>query len=434
LFAWDNGNPPRNNETVCDSTILQRQAWLPLYMDWKDKLSSSSAASSSYLLPRDEQRPGRLLPPVSLSMDVTRRTYDEMLPLVYFPMIPDVLYDKSKSRTKIKRPSALQRRQQDDEDDNHDDDEDEDSIDDDLRPRLGSIIYRNEWIDHPMHLDQYQEYIFDLPKQQQHIMARLYSEGVEFLYGMLFERFFTLFPLEQQQQQQQSESQQSESQQQQQPQDVGVVNNDTDQASKPTATTTRENNTAPSSSSSSSSTSFHVVVHSRHIAPADDGSFINYEMDCLEQMLNHYFLAAINNNHTSTETTSVKNSHRQQQQQQDECRIVVMSDRPKTVHLIQTWLQEHPVYRNACTVLTTLDNNNENDMMTSPGPVAEVRTRAFVHCILATTLFGVCSPTRSWKYIVQPCKLICLLCVCFFRRHFENVQYLARSTCRRWIF
>jgi hypothetical protein len=357
LFAWDVDNPPHNNESICNAQILQRQPWLPLYQDWKDKLHD---------LPRDETT-GRLLPPVSLSMDATRRSYDEMLPLVYFPMIPDVLYDPKKSN-------------------NGGGGNDDDaaaaaaSENDDLRPPrpATSAMYRNEWIHHPLRLAHYQAYIFDMPKRPyQHIMARLYSEGVEFLYGMLLEQFFTLFPLEQQQQQQQ-----------QQHAATAVVvanNNNNDDHNEPAVSkiATTDNNTA---STTSSASVFHVVVHSRHIAPADDGSYINYEMDCLEQVLNQHYLAASNaTNDKSNNSRGGNKNLQQQQQQQQECRIVVMSDRPKTVHLLRKWLQEHPIYHSACTVLTTLDNTLGNDdemMMTSPGPVAEVRSIAFF-CIVS---------------------------------------------------
>jgi hypothetical protein len=359
LFAWDESNPPQNNETFCNTEIWQRQAWLPLYRDWK------------HILPRDNEGTGRTLPPVSLSLDTTRRAYDELLPLVYFPMIPDVLF--------------LDNDNNDGNNNNHDHNSNDTRSDSsssaatystrknpsrrdkykgmDSYPTSG-VVYRNQWNDHPLQLFRYKQYLSDLPRPYQLIMARLFAEGVEFWYGLLMEEFFTLFPLEQQQQQP-TQTQHS----------AAVVTNAADayahkiddgdndvMLSDDTTTTTTTTTTS----------TFLVVLHSRHIAPADDGRFVHYEMDCLEQVLDqHYSLATTQNTTTTSSSSSSSNLV--------ECRIVVMSDRPQTVLLIRQRLQEHAIYRHACTVLTTLDdydgngNNNNNNQNETPGPVAEVR-------------------------------------------------------------
>jgi hypothetical protein len=124
-----------NEEEDCQA-VLKRAAWLPSYVEWKEKLG----------LEKD---------PVPVSNSALR--VDGLLAaeaaqshsVVLFPQIPDVLaHDKS--------------------------------------------ITRIAWSDHPLKTTEFRNYINLLPSWNQNISAALYAEGVEFLYGMLYSQLFEL--------------------------------------------------------------------------------------------------------------------------------------------------------------------------------------------------------------------------------------------------
>jgi hypothetical protein len=85
-----------------------------------------------------------------------------------------------------------------------------------------------------------------------------------------------------------------------------------------------------------------IALHSRHTVAEDDGSHLEAEIKCLNKML----------------------SKRQQKQA---CQVFLMSDRPKTVHLLGLWLRK----RN-CTVLTNPHNKQtkREDEFGEHGPAA----------------------------------------------------------------
>lgn len=64
---------------------------------------------------------------------------------------------------------------------------------------------------------------------------------------------------------------------------------------------------------------FSLALHSRHTVIGDDGSFIPDEIKCLEQLLP---------NHNESRTL-------------DTCVVYLMSDRPRTIQKLLTWLEQH---------------------------------------------------------------------------------------------
>jgi hypothetical protein len=129
-------------------------------------------------------------------------------------------------------------------------------------------ILRRTWSDHPIQRKDYRDYIDALPEIVKITTAKLFNENVDFLYGMLYRECFTL---------------------------------------------------VHSGKQDYSDDVFSLALHSRHTVAADDGSYIDDELECLDQLLS---------------------SHKT-------CRVHLMSDRTRTIELLSGWLQE----RN-CTVVT----------------------------------------------------------------------------------
>lgn len=137
---------------------------------------------------------------------------------------------------------------------------------------LDPSLWRNAWSDHPRKIQRYRNYISELPHWNQKRVQSLYAEGKEFLYGMLFSELFSL----------------------QQPTSESVFGHemlDVDEAVQ---------RLSPVS----------LALHSRHTVGADDGSYINQETKCLDELV-------------SSESN---------------CIVYIMSDRPKTVHLLKEYL------------------------------------------------------------------------------------------------
>lgn len=161
-------------------------------------------------------------------------------------------------------------------------------------------ITRHTWSDHPIERKDFRQYLHQLPEIMKRTMAQLYHENADFLYGMLYRECFTLqVPLL------------SSIQQQQQHHNV-IVQDD-----------------------SFESDVLSVALHSRHTVAADDGSFIGDELQCLNKLLSLPSHSTNNNNRTSN----------------NNCRVHLMSDRPRTIALLTNWL----VDRNCSVVTATRD-------------------------------------------------------------------------------
>lgn len=115
-------------------------------------------------------------------------------------------------------------------------------------------------------------------------MVELYQEGADFLDGMLFH---TVFPL------------------------------------SPSATAADRVNDG---------STFSVALHSRHISPGDDGSFLPSEIACLQHLL-------------LNQTTATS------------CRVVLLSDRDLSIEIMQKWIHTHT----NCTVVTASDHRGKAD-------------------------------------------------------------------------
>lgn len=190
--------------------ILERAPWLPAYEEWE-----------TTLFPNEQ---------TATPVDLVDFNQTETYPLVLYPQIPDVLAENSQ-------------------------------------------IIRNGWIEDPSH-PRYLRYVKSLPRAFQTVALQLYSEGKEFLYGMLYAETFTLkVPVKKR---------------------VFGYNNTTQNDSKV----------------------FSIALHSRHTVGADDGSYINQETKCLNELL-----SLIDDDSTR-------------------CEVYIMSDRPKTVDMLISWLLE----------------------------------------------------------------------------------------------
>jgi hypothetical protein len=197
-----------SSEKDCQA-LLKRAEWLPLYDEWRDKLS-----------------PQQDILPVSLS------SFDEeqKMKVVLYPQIPDVMVDNSK-------------------------------------------IKRVDWITDASQSD-YTKYVQNLPAANYELYQSLYARGKEFLFGMLYDQFLTL---------QHSATQE-------------VFSN------------------VPENEERNFDSYYSLALHSRHTVGADDGSYIESEIQCLDQLL-------------------AKRSRGQHP-----CVVYIMSDRPKTINLLIEYL------------------------------------------------------------------------------------------------
>jgi hypothetical protein len=244
-----------NQEEDCQ-VVLRRAPWLPSYYEWK--------------------RNFRLADPVPVSLMKLNNDNqdddddDERHQVVLYPQIPDVLpNDKT--------------------------------------------IFRNGWSDHPLKTQEYVDYIGQLPSSMKSATKELYSEGQEFLYGMLYANLFEL--------------------QKKPPMDIAVGNS--------TITTTAEiEGTTQNHDGDEYNTVFSVALHSRHTIAADDGSFVPSELQCLKRMLRE---AQFDN-----------------RRQYKACRVHLMSDRPKTIKLLTDFLTTET----NCSVITANHDHGK-------GPVLE---------------------------------------------------------------
>jgi hypothetical protein len=132
-------------------------------------------------------------------------------------------------------------------------------------------VFRQEWRDDPYEKPEYRRYLKVLPKLQRTTAGMLYEKGVDYLIGMLFRHSFDL-------KMQGTEAQYSS---------LKPLNPDT---------------------------SLTIALHSRHSILGDDGSFINQEQDCIEELLQR------NKGHFS------------------DCRVFLATDRKLTVSLLSEWL------------------------------------------------------------------------------------------------
>lgn len=218
----------KNEEEDCRA-VLERAPWMPSYLEWKEKLPAL----------KDEP-----VVPVSLSMKTA--TEDQAHAVVLYPQIPDVL-SQDKSITRI------------------------------------------SWSSHPLQQQKFRDYItLRLSTYHQNITLELYSEGMEFLYGMLYAQIFQL--------------------------------------QRPTASTIIVGNNDGDSSddhNGADDTTFSLALHSRHTVGADDGSFVPHEKECLERLLDNGRAG-----HDDSDGGDSSFS----------CRVHLMSDRPKTISLLTTWL------------------------------------------------------------------------------------------------
>jgi hypothetical protein len=169
-----------NTEADCQA-VLKPASWLPSYDEWRDRLQFQED-------------------PVPVPNDASCWAHDQTLEIVIYPQIPDILAHNSE-------------------------------------------ITRHTWSDHPLEREDYRAYIRALPDTFQNTTASLYSEGFEFLYGMLYSELFTLqLPAK--------------------PQIVGI--NHSEEGDDGT---------------------FSLALHSRHTVAADDGSYIPDEIKCLSKLL-----------------------------------------------------------------------------------------------------------------------------------------------------
>jgi hypothetical protein len=161
-----------------------------------------------------------------------------------------------------------------------------------------SDITRCQWVEdltHPKFRDylkyHYKRYNRD-PKLTSFLPSRvveLYHEGAEFLDGMLLQTVFPLAP------------------------------------------------SAVVADSEEDGTAFSVALHSRHISPGDDGSFVPNEITCLEQLLLN-----------RTNATS--------------CRVTLLSDRDLSIKIMTDWIYSHT----NCVVVTVSHNEKKRDADVDP--------------------------------------------------------------------
>jgi hypothetical protein len=210
-----------NTEADCQG-VLKRAPWLPSYYEWRDILQFRND-------------------PVAVPNKASQWEDDQTHQIVLYPQIPDVLAHDSR-------------------------------------------ISRNSWSDHPLEREDYRAYIQELPETYKNTTTLLYSEGVEFLYGMLYSDLFSL----------------------EHPAKMTLFGQD---------------------DMDDEDGSLSLALHSRHPVGADDGSYIQYEQQCLQKLL----------------------------PSESSCRVHLMSDRPKTIELLTEWLLQ----RNCSVVMANHDDGSD---------------------------------------------------------------------------
>jgi hypothetical protein len=163
--------------------------------------------------------------------------------------------------------------------------------------------FRLEWRDDPMHKSPGGQYIKALGKYAKSTAAQLYYHGTDYLLGMLFSYMFQFTP---------------------KVTDAAAVTNGLEAAQANNNTINNNNN----------NTTWIFALHSRHTVVGDDGSFIQDEIRCLQQLL------PLDPN---------KN-----------CVVYLISDRPQTVQLLTEWLQRH---EGRCTGISTLDSTSNSNAL-----------------------------------------------------------------------
>jgi hypothetical protein len=175
-------------------------------------------------------------------------------------------------------------------------------------------IARNSWHDHPMLRERldYRNYIKLLSQHQQLVAGMLYYQKVDYLLGMLLRACFTL------------------------------PGYSTPAPVAPKSTTTFEEDVINDAST------FSIALHSRHPVIGDDGSFVQEEMDCLQELVE---LNRRNRNYTTDPP----------------CEVYLISDRPRTLKL----LSDH-VRSLGCRPMIAAHNESSSGSMgrTEHGPFA----------------------------------------------------------------
>ena len=254
-ILWLYFESPENSDAEKCSEVIQRAPWLPSYLEWKDRLNLPDPI------------------PVKLSAKAWEEENDYQV-----VMYPQIKYTAEQFN-----------------------------------------VTNFSGKDHPFKTDEYRKYIKRLPKESRSIASDLYSEGYEFLYGMLITQIFRLnVP----------------------PSSIvteGVVGNNKNkhnniQSKVMTSSAVAKHNGDPL---------FSVAMHSRHPVLGDDGSFLRDETQCLEKVLNGH---------------------------EGSCKVYLMSDRPKTISLLTNWIAKEK----QCIVVTANRTVGKHSRKEEHGPWAGV--------------------------------------------------------------
>ena len=250
LWAYDNITLPRNQESDCRQ-VLKRAEWIPGYHEWKDLLKLSAPVP----IPGDNS---------------TWKGQHQKDQVVIYPQIPDILAGDNS-------------------------------------------IARVEWSEF-LRKKKFRAYMQMIPESIQTTTTKLFSEGVEFLFGMLFANIFQIRRLP----------------------DVTVV------ASPPGSTSS---SSSPVSDFNQGETNYYSIgIHSRHIAEEDDGSFIHQEQRIIEKLLK---------------------KKKKYYQDTRPCKVFIMSDRPKTIDLLTNWLLQP---KKNCSVVTANHHAGVETLRDEHGP------------------------------------------------------------------
>jgi hypothetical protein len=202
----------------------------------------------------------------------------------------------------------------------------------DLFPEHGNSIHRVKWSDDPAHLFQptlpltrlrLPEWMFSFATSSNRRsnsdafvaterFRKLYARGLVFLYGMLFQECFTIA--------------------------IGVVGNTTSTPASNSASAD-DRPLLAAAAAGPKPKDISIALHSRHTVAADDGSYVNHEIACLQKLLLPAVQAHVSNHHNHTAPA---------------CWVYLMSDRPKTLELLSAWL----VARN-CTPVVSSDISDD---------------------------------------------------------------------------
>ncbi|GKY99174.1 hypothetical protein MPSEU_000872800 [Mayamaea pseudoterrestris] len=274
-----------NAQQDCDS-VMRLQEWIPTMSEFHKQVFGANSNSDN-----DSSNDVIVMP---VPLDVQRLRYDLRHKVVVYPQIPDMqsLVDdhyssKAASDSKHNNETTFSS----------------------LPLIFNRRLYTQEWGTEPL---KYSAYVRSLPVSMEATFGMLHKYGTDYLVGMLLRHsIINLY------------EKTSSSAKQQYTSRRELIHRNKRRRRKYERKTTDDAKRIKPSLFSATPPAYYkeddhisIALHSRHVVLGDDGSFVDQEKRCLQQVLQRFTQA-----------------------QKQQCTIYLMSDRPKTLTLLADWLR-----------------------------------------------------------------------------------------------